>query len=141
LPGRPVTRPPVGSYPTISPLPDRTSPEIDAAWRCYFCGTFLRVAPTGCYPAPCSLEPGLSSNRFIESAVTRPPRPGIILRWELVKGAVGERVRAPVVLPFDMADYDIVAKTGKELLRPLVKRLQLQFFDPVSAIDLLDDQL
>src|SRR5438445_5883745 len=27
-----------------------------------FCGTFLRVAPTGCYPAPCSLEPGLSSN-------------------------------------------------------------------------------
>ena len=27
-----------------------------------FCGTFLRVAPTGCCPAPCSLEPGLSSN-------------------------------------------------------------------------------
>jgi len=29
-----------------------------------FCGTFLRVAPTGCYPAPCSLEPGLSSERY-----------------------------------------------------------------------------
>ena len=29
--------------------------------RFVFCGTFLRVAPTGCYPAPCSMEPGLSS--------------------------------------------------------------------------------
>ena len=29
--------------------------------RCNFCGTFLRVTPTGRYPAPCSLEPGLSS--------------------------------------------------------------------------------
>ncbi len=29
--------------------------------RCHFCGTFLRVTPTGRYPAPCSLEPGLSS--------------------------------------------------------------------------------
>lgn len=30
-------------------------------WRSVFCGTFLRVAPTGRYPAPCSTEPGLSS--------------------------------------------------------------------------------
>ena len=28
---------------------------------CHFCGTLLRVAPTGRYPAPCSVEPGLSS--------------------------------------------------------------------------------
>ena len=28
-----------------------------------FCGTFLGVAPTGCYPAPCSMELGLSSCR------------------------------------------------------------------------------
>jgi hypothetical protein len=26
-----------------------------------FCGTFLRVAPTGRYPAPCPMEPGRSS--------------------------------------------------------------------------------
>lgn len=26
-----------------------------------FCGTFLRVAPTGRYPAPCPVKPGLSS--------------------------------------------------------------------------------
>ncbi len=56
LPGRPVTRPPVGSYPTISPLPQRT-PRL-----CHFCGTLLRVTPTGRYPAPCSVEPGLSSD-------------------------------------------------------------------------------
>ena len=34
LPGRPVTRPPVGSYPTFSPLPDRGSLETTTIWRC-----------------------------------------------------------------------------------------------------------
>jgi len=29
--------------------------------RCIFCGTFLPVTRTGCYPAPCPVEPGLSS--------------------------------------------------------------------------------
>jgi hypothetical protein len=29
--------------------------------RFVFCGTFLRVAPTGRYPAPCSMQLGLSS--------------------------------------------------------------------------------
>ena len=33
-------------------------------WRFVFCGTFLRVTPTGRYPAPCSAEPGLSSPRL-----------------------------------------------------------------------------
>ena len=28
---------------------------------CLFCGTFRRVAPPGCYPAPCPVESGLSS--------------------------------------------------------------------------------
>src|SRR5581483_1541903 len=43
----------------------RPSSGDDARRRCNFCGTFLRVTPTGCYPAPCSLEPGLSSNRLL----------------------------------------------------------------------------
>ena len=30
-----------------------------------FCCTFLGVASTGCYPAPCSMEPGLSSRKFL----------------------------------------------------------------------------
>ncbi len=30
-------------------------------WPCIFCGTFLGIAPTGCYPAPCPAELGLSS--------------------------------------------------------------------------------
>jgi hypothetical protein len=29
--------------------------------RSVLCGTFLRVAPTGCYPAPCPVESGRSS--------------------------------------------------------------------------------
>lgn len=36
-------------------------PFHTGTWRSVFCGTFLRVAPTGRYPAPCSAEPGLSS--------------------------------------------------------------------------------
>src|SRR5262245_54200291 len=39
--------------------------------RCHFCGTFLRVTPTGRYPAPCSWEPGLSSPPPWEAG--RPP--------------------------------------------------------------------
>jgi len=47
--------PPVVSYTTFSPLP-----HIRVR-RSVFCGTFRRVAPPGCYPAPCSVELGLSS--------------------------------------------------------------------------------
>ena len=36
-------------------------PFFASSWRFVFCGTFLRVTPTGRYPAPCSMEPGLSS--------------------------------------------------------------------------------
>jgi hypothetical protein len=41
--------------------------------RSAFCGTFLRVAPTGCYPAPCPVESGRSSGRDAEASGTRPP--------------------------------------------------------------------
>ena len=47
--------PPVGSYPTISPLPDSYT------GRYSFCGTFRGITPPGCCPAPCPLESGLSS--------------------------------------------------------------------------------
>src|SRR5205085_3291567 len=96
LPGRPVTRPPVGSYPTISPLPARCR-------RCHFCGTFLRVTPTGRYPAPRSVEPGLSSPPpHGGGAATRPPRPEAILPL-LVDGLVREGVGAAVPLPRHVA--------------------------------------
>jgi len=39
---------------TLTRLPKGTG-------RSVLCGTFLRVAPTGRYPAPCPVEPGLSS--------------------------------------------------------------------------------
>ena len=64
LPGRPVARPPVGSYPTISPLPRPVRSRL-----CPFCGTLLRVTPTGRYPAPCSVESGLSSGGGPPAAV------------------------------------------------------------------------
>ncbi len=40
----------VRSYRTLSPLPIKT---LGLNWRFAFCGTFPRVAPAGCYPAPC----------------------------------------------------------------------------------------
>ena len=45
-----------------------------------FCGTFLGVAPTGSYPAPCPLVSGLSSESLRFSAVAR-PAPAIILAF------------------------------------------------------------
>ncbi len=41
----------------------------------YFCGTVLKVAPTGRYPAPCPTELGLSSK------INRSPRlPGLLIK-------------------------------------------------------------
>ncbi len=54
LPSRPVTRPLVRSYRTVSALPQKR--------RFVFCGTFLKVTLTGRYPASCPVELGLSSS-------------------------------------------------------------------------------
>ena len=54
LHGQPVTRLPVSSYLTISPLPRLLGAVC-------FCCTFRRVTPPGCYPASCPEELGLSS--------------------------------------------------------------------------------
>src|SRR5712691_1582973 len=51
----------VGSYPTVSPLPDGR--RASRLGRSALCGTFLPVAGTGCYPAQCPAEFGLSSPR------------------------------------------------------------------------------
>ena len=93
LPGRPVTRPPVGSYPTISPLPRPRSR------LCHFCGTLLRVTPTGRYPAPCSVESGLSSGGEPPAAVRPACRPSLRPQCrprEPCPAAVGDRLRAPL---------------------------------------------
>ena len=44
--------------------------------RSVLCGTFLRVAPTGCYPAPCPVESGRSSDGSLAGpyAAIRPTR-------------------------------------------------------------------
>jgi hypothetical protein len=48
----------VGSYSTVSPLPDAM---LSRSGGSLFCGTFLEVSLTGRYPASCPAEPGLSS--------------------------------------------------------------------------------
>jgi len=48
---------PVGSYPTLSPLPSGKPEGVLLS-----VALFRRIAPPGCYPAPRSMEFGLSSN-------------------------------------------------------------------------------
>ena len=43
---------------TLTPLDKK---EFPSEGRSIFCGTFLPVSRTGCYPAPCPMELGLSS--------------------------------------------------------------------------------
>jgi len=61
---------PVSSYLTLSPLPafrsnldGQACRSLSLDGRSSLCGTFPGVAPAGRYPAPCPMEPGLSSPR------------------------------------------------------------------------------
>ena len=75
LPGTAVTCCPVGSYPTISPLPGTGTGRSD------LCCTFLWLAPTGRYPASCPAEPGLSSPACAAATIrTTPGSQYIIVR-------------------------------------------------------------
>jgi hypothetical protein len=65
----------VRSYRTVSPLPVRAhSFEGTRHRRSVLCGTFLRVTPTGRYPASCPSESGRSSDRSCRYAAARPTR-------------------------------------------------------------------
>jgi hypothetical protein len=62
----PVTGGAVRSYRTVSPLP--RAPR-GAVRRSALCCTFLRVTPTGRWPAPCPVVPGLSSAALADRRV------------------------------------------------------------------------
>ena len=72
---RTVTSRAVRSYRTFSPLPNLTSLSTHLTvvlrtsrliWRSIFCCTSRRLAPPRRYLAPCSVEPGLSSDPVLE---------------------------------------------------------------------------
>ena len=72
---RTVTSRAVRSYRTFSPLPNHTSLSTHLTvvlrtsrliWRYIFCCTSRRLAPPRRYLAPCSAEPGLSSDPVLE---------------------------------------------------------------------------
>ena len=46
--------------------------------RSIFCGTFLPVTKTGCYPAPCPMELGLSSRPYIIERATILPASAVL---------------------------------------------------------------
>ena len=47
-------------------------------WSYIFCCTFRKIAPPGCYPAPCPMESGLSSLEKLFSCATIQSTPKII---------------------------------------------------------------
>ncbi len=83
----------VRSYRTFSPLPGPApGPAARARMRprrYLFCGTFLRVAATGDYPAQCPMESGLSS------PLLRGRRPSFLLRSERKVAQPLRRVNGP----------------------------------------------
>src|SRR5262245_65160871 len=71
-----------------SPSLETRSVESEGG-RYVFCATFLRVAPTGCYPAHCPAEFGLSSSSCDETAVWLTAT-GSILSWAGGAGGAGQ---------------------------------------------------
>jgi len=59
----------VRSYRTVSPLPDNIPANRGVTGRYTFCCTFLRVATTSRYEAPCPAVFGLSSRSKIDPAI------------------------------------------------------------------------
>jgi len=59
---------------TLTPPAKRLNDRaVLQAGRFAFCGTFPGVAPAGRYPAPCFMEPGLSSHAAFRRLRVRPP--------------------------------------------------------------------
>ena len=77
----------VVSYTTVSPLP---APALRPCRRSTFCGTFLRVTPSGRYPPPCSVEPGRSSSRLRGARL-----PGCPIQCTSLAACAPSRGRAP----------------------------------------------
>ena len=65
-----VTIPAVGSYPTVSPLPEPRRPDgIPSPWpsAVYFLWCWCRIAPPGSYPAPCPWSPDFPPDTGVSS--------------------------------------------------------------------------
>jgi|GEM_PF-1971414 len=81
---------PVGfTLPTLLPAPRCAltapfHPYSPEGKRYIFCGTFPKVAPAGCYPAPCFLEPGLSSPLGLPQK-QQPSDFLLLVRWQKIK--------------------------------------------------------
>ena len=70
----------VRSYRTVSPLPAYAERK---AGGLLLCGTFPGVAPAGRYPAPLSMEPGLSSPAAFRQLPERPSGRLTLLEWAM----------------------------------------------------------
>ena len=123
LPSRPVTRPLVRSYRTVASLPAK-------AGGLHFCGTGPKVTLAGRYPAPCPMEPGLSStaskcgrDRLSDS------------QPKSMFGFIEYHNQTPGSNPDHAPQHFIVAPALRIFVRSLVKLLQ----HGVDLIRIMDD--
>ena len=71
-------------------LPHRFTLTPPMAGRSAFCCAFLLVTETGSYPAPCPVEPGLSSSAAVaEPAIIRPTPDSALLSPKMKDSAMG----------------------------------------------------
>ena len=116
-----------------------------------FCGTIRRVAPPGCYPAPCPAELGRSSPIVTIAAATRPPgstsslagrierrQSGGQLRGQPLRRLAVERlVSEPVGDAILLARHVLhgeAPEPAAQLQQPLVERPQLGVAHPVAPL-------
>ena len=131
LPSRPVTRPLVRSYRTVASLPAE-------AGGLHFCGTGPKVALAGRYPAPCPVEPGLSStaskcgrDRLFYS---QPKSAGIAIRG-LLFGVIGYHNRCDWSNPDHRTHHLVKIPAGAFFFASFNKLLQ----HGVDLIRIMDD--
>ncbi len=107
------------------------SPARLRAGRSVLCGTFLRVAPTGRYPAPCPVEPGLSS----PGAVPRGGRPPSRCRTRLLSAGNRTDLNVDPAVRWAPSSPDRRGKgpAGEPGAAPWIAAQRLRRSDPENA--------
>src|SRR5688572_22548019 len=96
-------------------------PFFASSWRFVFCGTFLRVTPTGRYPAPCSMEPGLSSPCYAA-------RSDHLISFPLLSPPVGEHTSTAMLCERIVVQKGVLRRWPKQ--HTLTVRTHEQFILP-----------
>ena len=108
----------------------RHSTLTDQSRRFLFCCTILQVTPTGRYPAPCPVEPGLSSPQRGAIICATLPYPNTIPHFckdtILSKCPSHLKAASPYKLPQNGISRNIITARSKEIIQKLQQALRLR---------------